>query len=191
MQVAAAQKRLGLNADGVLGPKTWTGLFKAAGASQAQADAMAPVLAASEINTPLRACHFLAQAAHETGGFKWLKEIWGPTTAQAGYEGRKDLGNVMRGDGKLYMGRGIFQLTGRANYTAMSVKVGTDLIANPERAAEPATAAKIAVLYWASRSMSPAADRDDVIACTKKVNGGLNGLADRQARLAKLKALFA
>lgn len=191
MRVEAAQNRLGLTSDGVAGPKTWAALFRAAGASQAQAEAMAPVLAASEINTPLRMCHFLAQAAHETGGFKWLKELWGPTIAQVGYESRKDLGNVMRGDGKLFMGRGIFQLTGRANYAAMSPKVGTDLIGNPERAAEPAVAAKIAVLYWASRGMSALADRDDVVGCTKKVNGGTNGLADRQARLAKLKALFA
>jgi hypothetical protein len=73
------------------------------------------------------------------------REIWGPTKAQIGYEGRKDLGNVRAGDGKRYMGRGYVQITGRANYAKASAVVGKDLVAEPDIALEPAVAAKIIV----------------------------------------------
>ncbi|MFO0992543.1 MAG: hypothetical protein U1E67_11510 [Hyphomicrobiales bacterium] len=101
------------------------------------AEAMNEILPKHKIDTPLRLAHFLAQAAHESDGFKTLHEYWGPTPAQKRYEGRKDLGNVKRGDGKRYMGRGIFQLTGRANYRRIGAKLGLPLEATPELAAAP------------------------------------------------------
>jgi hypothetical protein len=83
------------------------------------ADALDKYCPQYEIDTPLRLAHFLSQACHETQGFRYLKEIWGPTAAQKRYEGRTDLGNTRLGDGRLYCGRGIFQLTGRSNYAQM------------------------------------------------------------------------
>jgi putative chitinase len=73
------------------------------------------------------------------------KEIWGPTKAQLGYEGRKDLGNTMPGDGKKFLGRGYVQITGRANYAKASHIVGTDLVASPDFALSPEIASKIIV----------------------------------------------
>ena len=143
-----------------------------------------------EINTPLRRCHFWAQAAHESGGFKFMHEVWGPTPAQVKYEGRKNLGNIQPGDGYLFRGRGIFQLTGRANYAEMSKRIGCDLIANPELAARPDIALQIACEYWKSRKLNALADADDVVGITKKINGGVNGLADRKANLAHAKKIW-
>ena len=87
----------------------------------------------------------LATAHHETGQFKWLHEIWGPTAAQKRYEGRADLGNTVAGDGKRFMGRGYVMITGRANYSDWSKRLGIDLLANPDKVTEPAIAARILV----------------------------------------------
>lgn len=89
--------------------------------------------------------YILATAHHETGAFKWLHEIWGPTDAQRRYEGRADLGNTQPGDGKRYMGRGFVQLTGRRNYADWSKRTGLDLIAKPDLVVEQAVAARILV----------------------------------------------
>jgi len=151
------------------------------------AEAMAEILPAAEIATPLRAAHFMAQAAHESDGFRTLTEYWGPTSAQKNYEGRKDLGNVKRGDGRLFMGRGIFQLTGRANYRAIGQKLGLPLESEPALAAEPRHAVRIAAEYWTSRKLNSAADADDLLVITRRINGGLNGLADRRRYLTRAK----
>lgn len=134
-----------------------------------------------EINTPLRIAHFWAQASHECAGFKTMHEYWGPTAAQKGYEGRRDLGNTQPGDGKRFMGRGIFQLTGRANYRAYGNKIGLDLEADPELAADPTNALRLACEYWKAKKLNKLADENNLKAITKKINGGYNGLADRQA----------
>jgi len=89
--------------------------------------------------------YILATAHHETGAFKWLREIWGPTKAQKGYEGRADLGNVSAGDGKKFMGRGFVQLTGRRNYADWSKRTGLDLLKEPDLVTQPAVAARILV----------------------------------------------
>lgn len=128
-----------------------------------------------KIDTPLRVCHFLAQAAHETDGFRTLQEY---ANGDA-YEGRKDLGNTEPGDGRRYKGRGIFQLTGRANYARYG------LTATPTKAAEPKTSVFIACEYWNERKLSRYADRNDLPSITKRINGGYNGLADRRAYFRK------
>lgn len=89
--------------------------------------------------------YILATAFHETGRFKWLREIWGPTAAQKGYEGRADLGNVIKGDGKRFMGRGLVHITGRRNYLDWSSRLGIDLAAQPELAERLDIAARILV----------------------------------------------
>ena len=89
--------------------------------------------------------YVLATAWHETGGMRWLKEIWGPTDAQRRYEGRYDLGNTQKGDGWRFMGRGFVHITGRRNYTDWSKRLGVDLVADPEKAMQPTIAATILV----------------------------------------------
>lgn len=89
--------------------------------------------------------YILGTAWHETARFRYMREIWGPTPAQKRYEGRKDLGNTERGDGKRFMGRGFVEITGRRNYADWSKRLGMDLIANPALAEKPETAVKILV----------------------------------------------
>lgn len=155
------------------------------------AKAAPEILEEYEINTALREAHFWAQAAHETGNFKYMFEIWGPTPVQSRYEGRKDLGNTQSGDGFKYRGRGIFQLTGRANYEKYGEALGLDLVNNPDLAANPEVALRIACEYWKSRKINACADKDDVVAVTKKINGGTNGIADRRVCLATAKKMWA
>jgi predicted chitinase len=145
--------------------------------------AMVDVLPAYGINTPLRVAHFLAQAAHESAGFKTMTEY----ASGSAYEGRKDLGNTKKGDGKRYKGRGIFQLTGRANYIKIGEKLGLPLEANPTLAAEPRNAVLIACEYWKSRKLNAPADKDDILTITKRINGGYNGLDDRRRYLSRAK----
>jgi len=89
--------------------------------------------------------YVLGTAWHETGAFKYMREIWGPTPAQKRYEGRADLGNTVAGDGKKFMGRGFVQITGRRNYTDWGKRLGLDLLKEPQLAEQPAIAAKIIV----------------------------------------------
>lgn len=149
-----------------------------------------PLLAAFRrygINTALRQAHFLAQILHESGGFRWLEEIWGPTPAQLRYEGRRDLGNIQPGDGYRYRGRGLIQLTGRANYRRYGELLGLPLEANPDLAARPEHAAMIAGAYWQARGLNSRADRDDLEGITRAINGGLNGIEDRRRWLERAK----
>lgn len=136
-----------------------------------------------EINTKLRICHFIAQAAHETDSFKTLEEY----ASGVKYEGRKDLGNNIKGDGKKYKGRGIFQMTGRSNYGIYGNKLGYDLVNNPELAKDPEISVLAALEYWNSKGLSKFADADDVTTITKRINGGLNGFEDRKTYLARAK----
>lgn len=134
-------------------------------------------MAGDKIDTPLRMAMFLAQAVHECGGFKYLEEI----ASGAAYEGRKDLGNLIPGDGVKFKGRGIFQITGRANYMKCSMALLGDLtlLKYPQMLSEPVHAASSAGWYWNMKNLSPLADEADVLKVTKKINGGTNGLADR------------
>lgn len=134
-----------------------------------------------EINTHLRLAHFLAQACHETEEFRFLREIWGPTPAQRKYEGRADLGNVRVGDGFLYRGRGIFQLTGRANYARIGAALALPLETDPDLACDPQISVRIACHYWMTHEINALADANDINRVTRAINGGLNGLEDRRA----------
>lgn len=92
-----------------------------------------------------QAAYCLASAYHETGAYKYMREIWGPTAVQRRYEGRKDLGNTVAGDGRKFMGRGFVQITGRRNYTDWSKRLGLDLLKEPQLAERPEIAVKILV----------------------------------------------
>ena len=124
---------------------------------------------------------FLAQMAHETGNFKYAEEIHDGSD----YEGSKMLGNTEPGDGKRFKGRGYIQITGRWNYGHYGKKVGVDLIKNPELAADPKVAADVAIAYWEERVNREAARQGDVKRVTYDINGGYNGLADREAKFKK------
>lgn len=147
----------------------------------------APTLDSYDINTKLRIAHFMGQVTHECAGFRTTEEF----ASGAAYEGREDLGNIRAGDGKRYKGRGLIQLTGRANYRKIGEILDLPLEDNPELAAEPVSSLKIACEYWKSRNINAAADRDDLIKATRLVNGGLNGLEDRRNYLQKAKNALA
>lgn len=194
MDVALVQRRLGVRADGAFGPVTLTALLRKLGAPAATAAGLGAGVVALEgagiFDAPLRLAHFLAQAGHESAGFARMYEIWGPTPAQRRYEGRADLGNVKAGDGYRYRGRGILQITGRDNYRRFGKLIGTDIESQPDQAAEPAIAMALACAYWTSRRINAPADRDDIEAVTKLINGGLNGIDDRRQRLERAKAIL-
>lgn len=143
-----------------------------------------------DINTPLRQAAWLAQIGHESGGLRYVKEIWGPTEAQQFYEVRKDLGNVQPGDGKRFMGRGLLQITGRDNYEKVSKALATDFVSNPEMLEEPDMAVRSAMWWWQMRGLNELADVQDFIRITLRVNGGTNGLAERQALYATAKKVL-
>ena len=132
-----------------------------------------------------RVAAFIAQIGHESGQLKYVKEIWGPTKAQARYEGRADLGNTVAGDGSKYRGRGLIQITGRANYKACGEALALDLINEPELLEKPQHACMSAAWFWASRGLSTLADAGQFDKITQRINGGQNGAADRQALYAK------
>ena len=175
--------------------------LQAVGATKAKAeeirDAVALACALYDITTPARIAAFLAQVGHESGGFRYTSEIWGPTPAQQRYEGRKDLGNTQPGDGSRYRGHGFIQTTGRANHVAvrdrlrerLSVEV-PDFEEYPEALAELPWACLSAADYWDMRKLNALADAGDFEAITRKVNGGLNGHADRVARWERVKAVL-
>lgn len=102
--------------------------------------------------------------------------------------GRKNLGNTEPGDGWRYRGRGFKQLTGRANYAACGAGLGMPLLAEPERLEEPEGASLSAGWFWKANGLNALADKDDIEGITRRINGGLIGLAERKAWLAKFKA---
>jgi len=144
-------------------------------------------LEAYEIDTRLRIAHFLGQTCHESAGFRTTEEF----ASGKAYEGRKDLGNVKAGDGPRYKGRGLIQLTGRANYKTLGEALGIDLEGDPFQAAEPALSLRIACEYWKKRKINPDCDRDDVVAVTKKIQGGDRHLDERRNYTRKAKEALA
>ena len=128
------------------------------------------------ITSLLRMDHFFGQAAEESAGFRTLVEY----ASGREYEGRDDLGNTEDGDGPLFKGRGIFQLTGRANYGTMSKILNVDLLDNPDLAATPEIAVRVACEYWKTHNLNALADQDDLEGITRRINGGANGINDRE-----------
>ncbi|NDW10139.1 glycoside hydrolase family 19 protein [Dysgonomonas sp. 520] len=131
-----------------------------------------------EINTVNRTCMFLAQIGHESGQLRYCEEI----ASGAAYEGRRDLGNTQKGDGKRFKGRGLIQITGRSNYTEISKIWNVDFVSHPELLSTPEYAVKSACWWWKKRGLNEIADRGDEAAfriVTRIINGGYNGYQDR------------
>lgn len=135
-----------------------------------------------EIIATKRIVAFIAQAAHETGGFKWFYEL-GRKNYFNKYEPKtslgKKLGNTQIGDGYRFRGRGIFHLTGRYNYLKYSKLIGLDLIQSPDIAADPIVACQIACEYWKQNQLNPLADDGNFREITRRINGGYSGWIDR------------
>lgn len=148
------------------------------------------------IDTPREYAHFLAQACHETDHFNTLREY----ASGSEYEGRADLGNNQAGDGVRYKGRGIFQTTGRGNYTVLGVTKGNPIffVNNPELLEQPEYAVWSACEYWKGRGLNDIASHNDADVLKKKyrgmiinvspiefisltINGGYNGMDQRKA----------
>lgn len=146
------------------------------------------------ITTPDRIAAFLAQLAHESGEYRYMEEIWGPTEAQLGYEGRADLGNIYPGDGRKFAGVGPIQNTGRANITACGVYLGIDTAANPKLLTLPQHATASAVWFWTIGNkqidLNLLADKGWFKAITRVINGGYNGLSDRRQYWDRNRALL-
>lgn len=126
------------------------------------------------IGTLYQVAAFLATIAIESGQFRWLKEIWGPTEAQLRYDTHPGLGNILPGDGKKYMGRGLIQLTGRNNYTWLSRRTGVDYLNNPQWLERPLDATIASCIWWEGNGCNELANIPDFRAVTHKVNGGYN-----------------
>lgn len=139
-----------------------------------------------EINTPLRLSAFLAQVGHESGRFRFPEEI----AKGDAYEGRKDLGNVHKGDGRKFKGRGLIQLTGRSNYEAISQDLGIDFVSAPAMLAAPEYAVWSACWFWNKNKLNELADQGRFRDITKKINGGYNGLEDREKLYNKCKIML-
>jgi putative chitinase len=164
---------------------------------------------AAGINTPLRACHFLAQICVETGGFRSIEEnltysaqrlnkVWPkrfPTVASAKpyannpqalaakvYGGR--LGNKTPQDAWDYRGSGFIQTTGKSNFAAVGYAD------DPDQLREPGPGFSAAVAYWKQKGLSTLADRDDLVEIRRRVNGGTHGLEDARRYLAKAKSIW-
>ncbi|KAB8042542.1 glycoside hydrolase family 19 protein [Janthinobacterium aquaticum] len=160
------------------------------------------------ITTPARQAAFLSQIGHESGQLLYVRELWAPTAAQLRYERdfsatwpprvrtdrnqlAYDLGNSVAGDGSRYRGRGLIQITGRTNYAACGKALSLDLLAQPALLEQTINACRSAGWFWQSRGLNALADAGDQVAVTRRINGGTNGLADRQALFAVAQRVLA
>ena len=174
-------------------------------------DALNKILPDYEINTPERVAAFIAQCAHESGGFKSLREnlnyraeslmrTWPrhfPTMeiaqqyarqperiANRAYANRMGNGNEASGDGWRYAGRGLIQLTGKNNYTAFANSIDMPLDEVPAYLETFDGAVHSACWFWATNNLNQFADTGDIRTMTRRINGGLNGLEDREQHYA-------
>ena len=186
--------------------------LQALGIDQKWLEPLNAAFAKYDISTPVRQAFFVGQCAHESNNFTRLEEglnysasrlmaVWPsrfPTFEAAApyannpeklankvYGGRADLGNKEDGDGFKFHGRGCIQLTGRDLYERCGEALGVDLISEPTLLAEPMYACLSAGWFWNKKSLNDLADTGDYETMTKRINGGLNGLDDRKAKIAK------
>jgi putative chitinase len=163
-----------------------------------------------DISTPVRQACFIGQCAHESGNFKTLQEnlnysaeglmkTWPsrfPTKEMAEqyarnpakiagkvYNGR--LGNTSEEEASKYLGRGLIQLTGKENYANCGLGIGVDFLSDPTLLLDARYAALSAGWFWRKRGLNDLADASDIETMTKRINGGLIGLDDRKAKIAK------
>jgi putative chitinase len=174
-------------------------------------EAFNKILPSYQINLPLRLAHFFAQIIYESGNLhskeenlnysaQRLREVFPKyfktddiaskyaknpeKIANRVYCNRMGNGNESSGDGWKFRGRGLIQLTGRDNYKACGDALKLDLLANPDLLCQsPENIVRSACWYWASKNLNKLADADDIMAITKRVNGGLNGLESRKSYL--------
>ena len=212
-------ERKHLEAAGVKDPDKWL-------------DAVVQTCQEFEIDTLERIAAFIAQTAHESGGYTMLTEnlnykaatlaaCWPnrfavlgadkkpikengklvPTAVANSIAGKPELianlvysarmgnGPAESGEGWKYRGRGLKQLTGKDNYTRCGQALGVDFVGNPDLLLEPLYAARSAGWFWKTNNLSKFADVEDLEGMTKKINGGLIGIADRKARYQKVKSV--
>lgn len=127
------------------------------------------------IGSPSRQAAFLAQVCHESGSLRYTEEI----ASGEAYEGRADLGNTEPGDGKRYKGRGLLQITGRANYKAAGDALNIDFVDAPHLLSGVSPACRASAWWWREHGCNELADRDLFGKLTKTINGGFTGLDDR------------
>tara|TARA_R110002126_G_scaffold31113_2_gene100697 strand:- start:460 stop:1071 length:612 start_codon:yes stop_codon:yes gene_type:complete len=175
-------------------------------------DALNQVCEKYEINTALRIAGFLSQCGHESGGFRYTVENFNYSAARLlmvfphyfnadsakNYEYKPEkianrvyasrMGNEdeASGDGWKYRGRGLIQLTGKDSYAAFSMAADNNSLVEPDLLEQPELAAMSAGWYWSTRKINNLADAQDVLGMTKRINGGTNGLDDRQMRYSRL-----
>jgi putative chitinase len=152
-----------------------------------------PLVSSFGLNTKNRIAMFLAQVGHESGSFRYAEECGSGVI----YNKREDLGNTMPEAreaakkhnmevGSFYKGRGYIQITGYTNYKRFGALMGLDLVNKPTLLKEPKYAMRSAMEFWKSNNLNALADINDFEKITRRINGGLNGYADRQAVLAHI-----
>jgi putative chitinase len=129
------------------------------------------------ITSVARVAAFLAQIGHESGQLRYVVEL----ASGSAYEGRKDLGNLMPGDGRKFKGRGLIQITGKLHYTEIMLDLNIDCLEHPEVLETPENACRVSGWFWKRSGLNELADTGDFLKITKIINGGTNGLAERQA----------
>lgn len=161
------------------------------GLARATAESYLPHMEAAQreynITSEMRSRMWLAQVGHESLSLRYMEEI----ADGSAYEGRSDLGNTQPGDGKKYKGRGPIQITGRYNYTQAGAALKLPLVDQPQIAAQPQHAFRVSAWWWQTHGLNEISDTGDVTAATRRINGGLNGLADRQSRYSRAQSLGA
>jgi putative chitinase len=170
-------------------------------------EALCTLLPDYEIDTPHRVAAFLAQCAHESGGFRALKENLNykaeslcrvfpkyfpnmdianqyahnqEAIANRVYGGRMGNGPEATGDGFKFCGRGLIQLTGKQNYTKFAESIDTPIEDIPEFLGTFEGAIQSACWFWETNNLNQYADSGDILTMTKRINGGTIGLEDRQ-----------
>jgi putative chitinase len=146
-------------------------------------------MAGFEIDHGERPAMFVAQVAHESGLFQYLNEIWGPTQQQRKYDNGSalsiQLGNHA-GDGFRFRGHGLIQVTGRYNHEKVARRFGISMDEIVGWLTHPEGACLSAAHFWASNGCNALADAFDFVGVTRRINGGLNGLANRTELYQKL-----